>query len=276
MKKIECEHRDGGSLTINRECAAFLHANGLDTYAAFSRLLEGLGATSIKQGHSERTTLRFELSDGETSAAFYIKIHAPSPWKEYVKPYFRLTTPILGARNEWEALLRFHELDIPTMLPVALGELGRHSFLVTRSIDDCQKLSHWMEHHDPARGEQHADGVQQIIDDVAAIARRVHGAGMHHQDFYLTHLLLPEEWPERDIYVIDLGRVRSHRHLNRRWIVKDLAQLNYSADRFTKSQRLRFLKAYFGRRVSGDDRQFVRRILKKTDSIARHSRKNRL
>ena len=42
--------------------------------------------------------------------------------------------------------------------------------------------------------------------------------------------------------------------LARRWIVKDLAQLNYSASGVSASDRLRFLTAYLGHRPSNDPR----------------------
>src|SRR5262245_24031796 len=94
------------------------------------------GGTVAKNVLRERTTTRFDISNREgVSQAFYIKRHGRPPWKEYVKPFFRLTTPILGARNEWNAILRFHELGIPTMLPACLGDDGKTSFLVTRSLE---------------------------------------------------------------------------------------------------------------------------------------------
>jgi len=126
--------------------------------------------------------------------------------------------------------------------------------------------------------------IASLLDDVAHIARRMHDAGLHHQDFYLTHLLLPDV-PDRPtggkeggtgIHVIDLGRARYRRRLSRRWIVKDLAQLNYSARLLTHSDRRRFLELYLGRPLTLADRPFVRRIVRKSAAIARHSRKNRL
>ncbi|MGH7201974.1 MAG: lipopolysaccharide kinase InaA family protein, partial [Planctomycetaceae bacterium] len=78
------------------------------------------------------------------------------------------------------------------------------------------------------------------------------------------------------LHVIDLGRARRRRRLSRRWIVKDLAQLNYSAAGVTRADRLRFVRAYLGRPIREDDRRLLARIGRKTRAIARHSRKNRL
>lgn len=235
------------------------------------------GGTVAKNFLPERTTTRFVLSGGNGSEqAFYIKRHGSSPLKEYLKPLFRLTRPILGARNEWVAMIRFHEVGIPTMVPVALGERGKHSFVVTRSIEGCSKVSKWMQENLVRRQHCDRDEVRLMIQKAAEITRTMHSARMHHQDFYLTHLMVSGDSADRQMYVIDLGRVRQRRHLSQRWIVKDLAQLDYSASLLTKSERCRFFEAYLGHSLRDSDRGVLRRIQRKSAAIARHSRKNRL
>src|SRR4051812_49026732 len=114
---------DEGRLTVNRDWARLLKANRL---TSFSALMGFEGGEVAKNVLRERTTTRFELANGQSPGeAFYIKRHRPSSWIEYVKPLMRLRRPILGARNEWQAILAFHEAGISTMTPVALGELGR-------------------------------------------------------------------------------------------------------------------------------------------------------
>jgi hypothetical protein len=99
---------------------------------------------------------------------------------------------------------------------------------------------------------------------------------MHHQDFYLGHLMRPMNDPDGELCVIDLGRVRQRENLGRRWIIKDLAQLDYSARFVSRSDRLRFLRAYLGRDLQDRDDDFIRRIRRKSARIARHARKNGL
>ena len=277
MKNFEFEHWDHGRLIVNREAAELLRECAL---IDFESLYEFEGGTVAKNLLRERTTTRIELTDQNgTQHPFYLKRHAPATWKEYLKPFLRFTRPILGARNEWNAILHFHEIGISTMTPVALGESGRHSFLMTKSIEGYEKLSHWMEtHHDDSNrnDDAHDPETDRIVDELAAIARSMHAAGLHHQDFYLTHFLRPVPNDNRKIHVIDLGRVRKRKHLAKRWIIKDLAQLNYSAHLLTEKHRKRFLEAYLERPLQEIDRGFIRRIERKTAAIARHSRKNRL
>jgi heptose I phosphotransferase len=187
----------------------------------------------------------------------------------------------LGAANEWNAILRFHEVGIPTMTPVAFGQSGLYSFLVTEAIENCIKLSDWVERRFPADptkrlpadvlAESHA-----LANRVAEIARTLHGSGMHHQDFYLTHLLVPQDDTQGQMYLIDLGRVRQHKRLRPHWIIKDLAQLHYSSRRLPLETWQRFLHGYFQRSLSANDEAFLRKVTRKSEAIARHSCKNKL
>jgi hypothetical protein len=59
--------------------------------------------------------------------------------------------------------------------------------------------------------------------------------------------------------------------------VKDLASLNYSAgSEITRSDRMRFLQSYLScEHLDAAQKQLVRRVLKKTQRIARHDRRHR-
>ena len=142
MKSLEFEEWDGGRLVVNREFGGILRANGL---ATFHGLMTHQGGDVAKNVLRERTTTRIALTDTNGGRqAFYLKRHSPAPWKEYVKPLLRLARPMLGARHEWNAILQFHAAGISTMTPVAFGESGGHSFLLTAALDGCTKLSHWV------------------------------------------------------------------------------------------------------------------------------------
>jgi heptose I phosphotransferase len=277
VKSFAFEIGDGGRLTVNRDFSPILARNGLVTFDALMDYSAGQFAKNVLR---ERTTTRLELTDvsGERRV-FFLKRHRRPPLVEFVKPWLRLQRPILGARNEWEAILRFHKVGIPTMIPVALGEARGRSFLLTAAIEGCKKLSEWMNEQGGSLRNGQRQTWHEAIAGVAQVARTMHAAGLHHQDFYLTHLMVPQSAKSeqaRQIHVLDLGRVRWHRRLGSRWIVKDLAQLDYSASRATSSDRLRFLTAYFGRHPQATDVTLIRRILRKSRAIARHSTKNGL
>jgi hypothetical protein len=79
-----------------------------------------------------------------------------------------------------------------------------------------------------------------------------------------------------DIRVIDLGRVVQSAKLSKRQVIKDLAQLDFSARRLSCSDRLRFLRLYLGRPFRPSDRWLVRCIVRKSRHIASHTAKHQL
>ena len=273
MKRFDFSDWDGGRLRVNLAFAELLAARGLTSFRAFRELPISEVTKNLR---SDRVTSRIVLDDGGRERAFYIKRHGPAPWREYAKALVRLRWPIVGAENEWSAILRFHHVGIPTMTPVVLGRDGRHSFLMTEAIEGCVKLSDWLETHlaEVGDADRSPPETRELIAAVARVARTMHRAGMHHQDFYAGHLLTPADRPE--VHVIDLGRVRTQCRLSRHWIVKDLAQLHYSTRSLSRGDRIRFLRAYLGRPLRNADRQLIRQVESKAAAIARHSKKNSL
>ena len=255
MTRFELETWDSGKLNVNKAFAGLLRHHDWQTFTAiWSRTAD---AAIAKKLRTDRITLRFTLNDNGVERPFYIKRHGRSSWKEYLKPLLRLTWPILGARNEWNAILDFHEIGLPTMTPVAFGESGTDSFLITESLENCDKLSDVLANSKMVPKIHSAH--RQISVNVANLARTMHGAGLHHQDFYLGHLMQSQKTPET-IYIIDLGRVQKQKPLSQRWIVKDLAQLNFSASAIPLFERLRFLRDYLGRPLTEKDRPLMARI----------------
>lgn len=263
---------DAGKLRINAAFADLLQRNGLTTFEALMRYAGGQVAKHLI---AERPTTRIELAGPEGLRVCFLKRHAPAKLKEYLKPLIRLRWPRLGARPEWEAIQNFHEVGIPTMIPVACGGDRRQSLLVTLAIDDCEKLSDWMQRMPSPTTLEQIAAARRIVHEVALVVRKMHRAGMHHQDLYSGHILLPKD-PARGIHLLDLGRVRRCRWLSMTWIIKDLAQLHYSTGWFTATERLRFLQTYLGRTLQRSDRVLIRRVLAKAASIRRHSLKHGL
>lgn len=262
MRSFEFDRWDDGRLTVNREFSTLFQSRGLTTCEAIWRF--SLSAESVKALRADRVTLRFTLTDAEScERVFYIKRHISD---SVVNSWFPS-----DAQQEWDALLAFHRHDLPTMTPVAWGRVGSKSFLMTEGLQACRKLSTAF----PGAAGNVPER-RRMIEQTAKIARSMHGSRLHHQDFYLGHLLESEHQPD-EMYVIDLGRVQSHFQVfERRWIVKDLAQLNYSAKDARPSERLRFLETYLGRKVKPRDRRLIRDILAKSGRIARHSAKHGL
>ena len=198
-----------------------------------------------------RRTLRFER-DG---VGYFLKLHWGVGWREIFKNLFSLRLPVLGARNEWLAIRRLEELGIETMQLAGFGEQGlnparRRSFVITRELEDTVSL----EDYCMDWGARPPDPAIKwaLIRRVAEMTARLHAHGMNHRDLYICHFLLQRPWsgpPQAlHLHLIDLHRVQIRASTPRRWRVKDLAALYYSALHIGLSQRdlYRFIRWYTG------------------------------
>lgn len=105
---------------------------------------------------------------------------------------------------------------------------------------------------------------------IAAVAARLHNHGLHHRDLYLCHFLVHPQ--TGDVRLIDPGRVKrlSGWPFTQRWIVKDLAQLHYSARILPEPVRQQLVADYFSARGLEIDQSLLRKIERKSRWIAGH------
>lgn len=235
---------------------------GQDAFAA-ADALEG-EVVRLARG---RRTLRVEL-DGQ---AYFAKVHGGVGWREVAKPLVTLKPPVLGARNEYRACRRLAGSGVPAPTVAAYGWRGwnparRQSFIVCDALESSVSLeavaAAWRRRLPPASGVGPAlgwDGPatpglrRRLLLGVADLARRMHGAGVGHRDFYLCHILAQAEpllGGEVRLAVIDLHRARTGRGVAGRWRLRDLAALAYSASaagvRLSRQDKLRFVARYCG------------------------------
>ena len=183
------------------------------------------------------------------------------------------------ARTEGETAERLAACGIPTPHVVALGEqwgllFERRSFLMIEEVQDSEALERRL----PPCFDGDAAGTggtarRDFIRRLAAFVKRFHDTGYRHRDLYLCHIFCSSQG---EFSLIDLARA-SRPILRRRFQIKDLAQLHYSAPatRFSRTDRLRFYLAYAGRRgLRRRDKLFVCRVLRKAAKMARHSAKH--
>jgi hypothetical protein len=227
------------------------------------------------------------LRDGRGESAFFLKRHTSPPLREYLKLLTRFSWP-KSAMNEWQAIVRFHEMKLPTMVPVAAGKkrgrfgIVNQSFVLTEEIKDAKRLDHYLEkwHENPLSPEQ-IKKKRGLIGRLAMITRKMHASGLNHRDYYLCHVFLREREQGKDfeLFILDLHRVDIRHKVGQRWVVKDLAALNYSSLGLPihATDRIRFLKAYLQKsRLEAKDKPLLLRVLRKTKKIAGHAKKKRL
>jgi len=198
----------------------------------FDQLMNMDGETFREMPSEGRRTLRFSCN----GLSYFIKIHRGVGWKEIFKNLFSFRLPIISAKNEWQAITKLNELAIPTTPLIAFGERGinparRESFVLTRDLGETISLeelcAEWKETPPDVRFKR------ALIKEVSRIARLLHNSGMNHRDFYLCHFLLDQHQgsdPSKPLlYLIDLHRVAKRSSVPRRWLIKDIGGLYFSA-----------------------------------------------
>ncbi|WP_459556669.1 protein kinase family protein [Lacunimicrobium album] len=273
---------DNGRLMIKQSFSELFDGHSL---TSFSSLMNQPELASAKAARKDRLTYRFELSSPAGVRVFYLKWHGRAPWKDYVKPWLQGKTAIVGAWNEWQAMHHFEAAGVASMKPVAYGEHHAESFVIIEGLEGYTKLSDLLKKH-PVSAFQ-TSAVYELIDTLAAQTAKMHAANLHHQDYYLGHLLV-ENCFERclidgvtwttapTLRVIDLGRALRQRSMIRRWIVKDLAQLDYSARECPAEWRERFWTTYCHSLNYSDTNGLLKAIQSKSSRIATHSRKHKI
>jgi heptose I phosphotransferase len=229
--------------------------DGCDPFEEVERL-EG----EIFRRVAARKTIRVAL-DGRP---YFAKIHQGVGWREIAKNLLHLKLPVLGAENEWRALNLLREIGVDALTPAAFGRTGRNparkrSFLITEELKGTISLEDlcatW-----PAQPPSFR--LRKVLNEqLAAVVRQMHTHGVNHRDCYLCHFHLDTSSagdlrfeirdlksapPRLRLYVIDLHRAQIRRRTPRRWLIKDLAGLYFSAldAALTRTDRLRFIRAY--------------------------------
>ncbi|MBI3620918.1 MAG: glycosyltransferase [Nitrospirae bacterium] len=265
-------------MTVHRKYQALLERHHLHTFEALMGYDEG---TMLKDRKGKRVfQLRLEWK-GEP-VVLYLKRHRlPLSWRDRVRFGFGRPVVTEGGR-EWRNILAFHDGQVPTVVPVAMGERVRagvqESFLVTRGLEEYESLERLgPKRFSPPLTTDLIAEKRALIRAIAELTTRMHWKRMCHRDYYLSHIFVRRGTSTTgalapDIRFIDLQRVLIRPWFWSRWVIKDLAALNYSVHALglTRTDKLRFLDAYHG--TDSRDRSLMRAIQRKTDRIARHDR----
>jgi heptose I phosphotransferase len=225
-----------------------------------------------------RRTLRF-VHDGR---GYFLKYHAGIGWGEILKSLSQAKAPVLGAAQEKRAIEALRSAGIDTMTIAGFGEQGlspasRESFIVTDELADTLSLEDvcesWPDNPPVPAVRRH------LVTRLADISRLMHQAGVNHRDYYLCHFLVDRDRAQRQdfsgpLYLIDLHRSQVRLRVPRRWRVKDLGGLYFSAARsgITRRDIVAFIRAYAGTsagRALRKDPVFWRRVRAEAEKIYR-------
>ena len=167
----------------------------------------------IYRSKEGRKTLRF-YRDGQS---YFLKIHSGVGWAEIIKNLLQLRLPVLSARNEYDAVAALNRLGVDTLSVAAYSCEGINpaaikSVIVTEDLVGTVSLEDYCadwKNNPPAFHIR-----LKLLLKLADSARRMHGAGINHRDFYICHFHLDErtlEHSEPSCYLIDLHRAQIRR-----------------------------------------------------------------
>jgi len=172
------------------------------------------------------------------------------------------------------------EAGINTPKTICFGQnwnilFEKRSFIITENINNADALERKLPRCFSAPTT--AENLKQrkkFIARLGSFARKFHNTGYRHRDFYLAHIFYCDD---ENFYLIDLHRTFKPVFSARRFQIKDIAQLYYSAHGtvFSRTDRLRFYFNYMRiKKLREKDKAFIRRVIRRANRMAKHDRKH--
>jgi len=260
---------------------------------AYKTAFENLGLTSIEKVFSfgsgrnlGKANLaahrsRVEFQAGTPSTIFFLKRYDRPPVWAQLKNWLSAKKRVSCAFIEFEAAANLAKMGVNVPRMVAWGDsrgaiFEKCSFVIIEKVKEGVSLENKLPgfFNDSATPEI-LKMRRTFIRELAVFIRKFHETGFRHRDLYFSHIF----WkPDGNFCLIDLARVFKPAIFGFRYRVKDIAQLNYSATKgiFSNTGRMRFYTIYSGRsKLTRQDKNFIRKVIHKTELIARHDKKRR-
>ena len=259
---------ESGEIIIRRDFAKLLRAEGFTRIDDFLNPTKGRKLRDIER----RSNIKLELTD----RTFFLKYHQASSPFDRVRALLGRIETIAPGIIEFRNITLLEKSGFPVMDVVACGEkknsgLFGESFIMTEQIPGAEPLDDYCKNKlAPLLTGEKLLRKRAIIKELGELIRRFHAFGFNHRDLYLCHVFIRHNNDQPVLYIIDLQRMQKRKARRRRWLVKDIAQLNYSS-RFagiTDRDRMRFLRSYLGgNKISDAKKSFIRKVIAKTNRI---------
>lgn len=226
-----------------------------------------------------RMRLAFEINSPAVTVFLkrYDKPPVLAQFRSWLSAHRRISCAVFAVRAASE--LAAEGINTPKTL--SYGEqwgalFEKRSFIITEKIPNAESLERKLP--DCFNGPTTVEKLKlrrSFIVQLAGFIRIFHETDYRHRDLYLSHVFYSDSG---DFYLIDLARAFKPIVFSRRFRIKDIAQLYYSAPvrYFSRTDRLRFYVGYIGRedKLTGKDKTFIRRVINKARRMARHDVKH--
>ena len=226
----------------------------------------------------DRENWRLEVHEPHSAPRRHVSQKAPRARLSYwLRANVLRTMPATPGRDEAENAARLASAGIPAMSVIAFGERLHtngflESFAISEELAGYAQLDDFLHECFPSWNSPpgKARPRNRAFDRLLARGRSgrpISSPGLQPSRSVLLPFFCPRNVPGRFRRATDrpAAQLQHRRRLRRRWIVKDLAQLAYSArDRVSCSRKLAFFKAYLGvSKLRPADKRLAHRVLRK-------------
>ncbi len=295
-----------GSGVIHKQYRDLLKGENLHTLAGV--FAYSSGEKLVKPGLGTRERLRVVLNSSRVDMyrgndkpagshnlnrqgdiVLYIKRYGPPSYKKLFRQLISRRNIDADGIYDFMGAMWLAQAGVAAARPVAYGQdrrmWRRRSFAIVQELPNgvslekllpaCYLAGRYIGQNNEQcnRSYKMLANKDSLLRQLAQLAGSMHKAGYYHRDLYLAHVFLcrDSEGVEQ-LCLIDLQRVFKPLILSRRWQVKDLAQLYYSARRyFSRTDAVRFLHYYFDiKKLAQKHKLLIKAVIRKAAKIARH------
>lgn len=269
------------SFFIDREYETAFNKLGLTSIEAIFAFDAAQNLT--KAGLPEfRSRMQFDINRPGASAAttVFLKRYVSAPVITQLRNWLAARRHTSCAYFTLEAAIQLTKSNINTLKIIAYGQqwgvfLEKRSFIIAEKIPNADSLERKLpEFFSGPATINNLRLRRSFIAKLAAFVRKFHQTNYRHRDLYFSHIFYGNSG---EFYLIDLARAFRPVFLGKRFQIKDIAQVHYSAPGryFSRTDRLRFYTAYTGhKQLTGKDKAFIRKVISKANRMARHDRKH--
>ena len=251
--QIECIKKD--HLIFNKDYLKVLDDMHFDSFESVWKYQDGETIKKIKA----RSVIRFEMQTDSGKKYFYLKRHnAEFAGTKRIFALFSSKPVLSEGKREFKNICDFRKGGLGTATPVIAGErfvkfCWVQSFLITEDFSPFISLEYMLrDNPEFFMGETAGDRKRNLINRIGVFAKKMHKQGFNHRDFNATHILLyyRHKSDAPDMALFDLQRVDRSPFFRFRWIIKSLAELNYTLPEslFYEEDRISLLLSYRGKK----------------------------